>query len=54
MFEDSENVLRSAHDANGVTILIRNMKEPNPNILEIAGYYFESMDDFQNMLKKST
>ncbi|MFW1799986.1 HAD family hydrolase [Acinetobacter nematophilus] len=54
MFEDSENGLLSAHAANGVTILIRDIKEPNQNMLARTGYYFESMDDFQNMLKQST
>ena len=34
MFEDSENGLTSAHTSKGLTILLKDIKEPNDEMLE--------------------
>ncbi|OTG79502.1 haloacid dehalogenase [Acinetobacter sp. ANC 5054] len=46
MFEDSENGVCSAHDAGGITVLFKDIKAPNENMLSNANYYFECMYDF--------
>jgi HAD superfamily hydrolase (TIGR01509 family) len=53
MLEDSENGLCSAYAAKGVTVLIQDIKEPNQNMLTMADYYFESMQDFYRILEQS-
>lgn len=45
MFEDSENGIRSAYDAGGICILLKDIKTPNQSMLSHANYYFESMYD---------
>lgn len=52
MIEDSENGLRSAHDASGIAILIRDIKAPNQRMLDMADDYFESMKDFKSKLEQ--
>ncbi|MDQ9948908.1 MULTISPECIES: bifunctional mannitol-1-phosphate dehydrogenase/phosphatase [Acinetobacter] len=46
MFEDSENGLTSAHTSKGLTILLKDIKEPNDEMLEKAHFYYEQMYDF--------
>ena len=46
MFEDSENGIRSAHDAGGICVLFKDIKEPNASMLAHANYYFENMYDY--------
>lgn len=46
MFEDSENGLRSAYDAGGMTVLFKDIKTPNESMLAQAQYYYETMEDF--------
>lgn len=53
MIEDSENGITSAYLAEGVTILIQDIKEPNQTMLARADYYFESMLDFYQLVIKS-
>jgi HAD superfamily hydrolase (TIGR01509 family) len=43
MFEDSENGITSAHAAGGMTILLKDIKAPNDNMLSKADFYFETM-----------
>ena len=45
MFEDSENGISSAHAAGGVTILLKDIKTPNDNMLSKANFYYETMYD---------
>ncbi len=46
MFEDSENGLTSAHTSKGLTILLKDIKEPNDEMLEKAHFYYDQMYDF--------
>jgi len=46
MFEDSENGLTSAHMAEGLTILLKDIKEPNDEMLAKANFYYDQMYDF--------
>ena len=46
MFEDSENGLRSAYDAGGMTVLFKDIKIPNESMLAQAQYYYETVEDF--------
>ncbi|WP_130804979.1 bifunctional mannitol-1-phosphate dehydrogenase/phosphatase [Acinetobacter ihumii] len=46
MFEDSENGITSAHAAGGITILFKDIKVPNDNMLSKANFYFETMYDY--------
>lgn len=46
MFEDSENGLNSAHTSKGLTILLKDIKEPNDEMLEKAHFYYDQMYDF--------
>lgn len=46
MFEDSENGLTSAHTSKGLTILLKDIKEPNNEMLEKAHFYYDQMYDF--------
>ena len=50
MIEDSQNGIRSASGAQGVSILIRDIKQPTTMMLELADYYFESMQGFHQQL----
>ncbi len=50
MFEDSENGLTSAHTSKGLTILLKDIKEPNDEMLEKAHFYYDQMYDFLNDL----
>lgn len=43
MFEDSENGIRSAFDASGITILLKDIKEPNDDMLSKANFYYQDM-----------
>ncbi|WP_288688957.1 bifunctional mannitol-1-phosphate dehydrogenase/phosphatase [uncultured Acinetobacter sp.] len=45
MFEDSENGVTSAYDAGGITMLFKDIKAPNENMLSKAHYYYECMYD---------
>ncbi|WP_111895521.1 bifunctional mannitol-1-phosphate dehydrogenase/phosphatase [Acinetobacter sp. MB5] len=54
MFEDSENGIRSAHDAGGICILFKDIKEPNQSMLAHADHYFESMYDYLEYLNPFT
>ncbi|MPS48773.1 bifunctional mannitol-1-phosphate dehydrogenase/phosphatase [Methylobacillus sp.] len=46
MFEDSENGLRSASGAGGLPILIKDIKEPRPEIKQLAYQAYDRMPDF--------
>ncbi|HFG6931324.1 TPA: bifunctional mannitol-1-phosphate dehydrogenase/phosphatase [Acinetobacter baumannii] len=46
MFEDSENGLTSAHTSKGLTILLKDIKEPNDEMLDKAHFYYDQMYDF--------
>ncbi|MBJ8470854.1 MULTISPECIES: bifunctional mannitol-1-phosphate dehydrogenase/phosphatase [Acinetobacter] len=46
MFEDSENGLTSAHTSKGLTILLKDIKEPNDEMLDKALFYYDQMYDF--------
>lgn len=46
MFEDSENGLTSAHTSEGQTILLKDIKEPNDEMLAKADFYYDQMYDF--------
>lgn len=45
MFEDSENGICAAHAADGICILLKDIKQPNEKMLAHANYYFDSMYD---------
>ena len=45
MFEDSENGITSAYDAGGITVLFKDIKTPNENMLSKAHYYYACMYD---------
>lgn len=44
--KDSENGLTSAHTSKGLTILLKDIKEPNDEMLEKAHFYYDQMYDF--------
>ncbi|WP_109441150.1 bifunctional mannitol-1-phosphate dehydrogenase/phosphatase [Acinetobacter haemolyticus] len=46
MFEDSENGICSACDAGGITILFKDMKEPNDVMLAKANFYYPDMYEY--------
>lgn len=50
MFEDSENGIQSAYDANGITVLFQDIKEPTENMLAKSFFFFESMYDYLESL----
>ncbi len=50
MFEDSENGICSACDAGGVTILFKDIKEPNDSMLAKANFYYQDMYECLNAL----
>lgn len=52
MFEDSENGLRSAYDAGGMTVLFKDIKTPNESMLAQAQYYYETVEDFLTELNQ--
>ncbi|WP_374666506.1 bifunctional mannitol-1-phosphate dehydrogenase/phosphatase [Acinetobacter sp.] len=43
MFEDSANGIRSARHALGQTILLKDIKEPNDEMMRNADFYYEDM-----------
>ena len=43
MFEDSANGLRSARQAQGLTILLKDIKAPNDEMMRNADFYYEDM-----------
>ena len=50
MFEDSENGICSACDAGGITLLFKDIKEPNDQMLSKAKFYYQDMYDCLNAL----
>src|SRR5690606_15507105 len=54
MFEDSENGLLSAAAAGGLSILIKDIKEPAPEIKQKALKAYDSMPEFLGDLVKCT
>jgi HAD superfamily hydrolase (TIGR01509 family) len=50
MFEDSENGICSACDAGGITILFKDIKEPNDSMLAKANFYYQDMYECLNAL----
>lgn len=52
MFEDSENGLRSAFDAGGITVLFKDIKTPNDSMLAQAQHYYECIEDFLTELNQ--
>ncbi|WP_089605204.1 bifunctional mannitol-1-phosphate dehydrogenase/phosphatase [Acinetobacter piscicola] len=54
MFEDSENGIRSAHDAGGICVLFKDIKAPNEAMLSHADYYYECMYDYLDVLDTYT
>ncbi len=50
MFEDSENGICSAHDAGGITILFKDIKEPNDRMLAKANFYYQDLYEYLNAL----
>lgn len=50
MFEDSENGLNAAAAAQGQTILLKDIKQPNQQMLETTTFYYENLEQFvQNL-----
>ncbi|OTG88868.1 bifunctional mannitol-1-phosphate dehydrogenase/phosphatase [Acinetobacter sp. ANC 3813] len=43
MFEDSANGIRSARHADGQTILLKDIKEPNDEMMRNADFYYDDM-----------
>ena len=54
MFEDSENGLLSASGANGLPILIKDIKDPRPEIRQKAFQAYDCMTEFLGDLVKCT
>ena len=54
MFEDSENGLLSAAGAGGLPILIKDIKEPRPEIKQKAFQAYDNMTEFLSDLVKCT
>jgi len=50
MFEDSENGICSACDAGGITILFKDIKEPNDSMFAKANFYYQDMYECLNAL----
>ncbi|WP_347452664.1 HAD-IA family hydrolase [Acinetobacter thermotolerans] len=46
MFEDSENGLRSAFNARGITVLFKDIKTPNDTMRAQAQHYYETVEGF--------
>ncbi|NWK75401.1 HAD family hydrolase [Acinetobacter cumulans] len=46
MFEDSANGIRSARHANGITILLKDIKTPNAEMMRNADFYYDDMYAF--------
>ena len=53
MFEDSENGLTSAFEAEGVTVLLEDIKAPTDEMLFKAKYFYKSMHDFLEELDQN-
>ena len=54
MFEDSENGMLSASGAGGRAILIKDIKEPSPQIKDLAFAAYDSMPEFLADLVEAT
>ena len=52
MLEDSENGIKSAHAAGGITILFRDIKKPNANMLSLTQHYYASMQAYLDDLNQ--
>ncbi|ESK56360.1 bifunctional mannitol-1-phosphate dehydrogenase/phosphatase [Acinetobacter tjernbergiae] len=50
MFEDSENGINSASEAGGVTILLKDIKEPSDQVLAQTRFYYQDMNECLNAL----
>ena len=50
MFEDSENGICSASDAGGITVLFKDIKEPNDNMRSKARFYYAEMYEYLHEL----
>ncbi|MFM6957962.1 MAG: bifunctional mannitol-1-phosphate dehydrogenase/phosphatase, partial [Acinetobacter sp.] len=50
MFEDSENGINSASEAGGVTILLKDIKEPSDQMLAQTKFYYQDMNECLNAL----
>ncbi len=50
MFEDSENGINSASEAGGITILLKDIKEPNDQMLAQTKFYYQDMNECLNAL----
>ncbi|WP_293741666.1 bifunctional mannitol-1-phosphate dehydrogenase/phosphatase [uncultured Acinetobacter sp.] len=50
MFEDSENGINSASEAGGITILLKDIKEPNDKMLAQTKFYYQDMNECLNAL----
>ena len=50
MFEDSENGINSASEAGGVTILLKDIKEPSDQMLAQTRFYYQDMNECLNAL----
>lgn len=50
MFEDSENGINSASEASGITILLKDIKEPNDQMLAQTKFYYQDMNECLNAL----
>ena len=53
MIEDSESGITAARHADGVTVLIQDIKMPNENMRAMADYCFETMLDMHTILVNS-
>lgn len=54
MFEDSENGICSAYHAGGITVLLKDIKEPNDEMLAKANFYYQDMYEYLNVLDEHT
>ena len=50
MFEDSENGINSASEAGGITILLKDIKEPSDQMLAQTKFYYQDMNECLNAL----
>lgn len=54
MVEDSANGIRSAYEAGGKTVLIKDIKSPDTTMRQQAQFYYDSMQDYLDALDEST
>ncbi|MFC3901428.1 haloacid dehalogenase superfamily, subfamily IA, variant 3 with third motif having DD or ED [Acinetobacter marinus] len=52
MFEDSDNGLKSAHQAGGHTVLFQDLKVPTAEMQDMAEFFYEEMPLFLNELNQ--